>query len=292
MLRAARGRVVFMSSIGARRGLPYLSAYNASKAAIGIVGDSLRQEMRPFGVEVSIIEPGAIATPMWGKGQAEAPDIIAAMDAGPAGALRRAAGPYRRGSRRRPSPAAGRPTRSPRPSSTPSPTRSPRPAMWSGSTPRLRRSPARCSPIAPWIGSSSASSTARSSDGRPGHRRLERHRRGDGPAAGPRARRETGPGRAPRGTPTTAGERARRRDGDRRRPHGGRRAGADRRRASRPSTDASTCWSTTPARRGGASLATAAGSTCADTWSSTSTPSCGSPRRCCRCCAARPRARS
>ena len=80
MLRAARGRVVFMSSIGARRGLPYLSPYNASKAAIGIVGDSLRQEMRPFGVGVSVIEPGAIATPMWGKGQAEAPDIIAAMD--------------------------------------------------------------------------------------------------------------------------------------------------------------------------------------------------------------------
>ena len=82
MLRAARGRVVFMSSIGARRGLPYLSPYNASKAAIGIVGDSLRQEMRPFGVGVSVIEPGAIATPMWGKGQAEAPDIIAAMEPG------------------------------------------------------------------------------------------------------------------------------------------------------------------------------------------------------------------
>jgi NAD(P)-dependent dehydrogenase (short-subunit alcohol dehydrogenase family) len=80
MLRAARGRVVFMSSIGARRGLPYLSPYNASKAAIGIVGDSLRQEMRPFGVGVSVIEPGAIATPMWGKGEAEAPDIIAAME--------------------------------------------------------------------------------------------------------------------------------------------------------------------------------------------------------------------
>ena len=79
MIRAARGRVVFMSSVGGRGGLPFLSAYNASKAAISAVGDSLRQEMRPFGVSVSIIEPGAIATPFWGKGEAQAPQIQAEM---------------------------------------------------------------------------------------------------------------------------------------------------------------------------------------------------------------------
>ena len=79
-IRAARGRVVFMSSIGGRMSLPYLSPYNASKHALEAVGDSLRQEMRQFGVEVSIIEPGAIATPFWGKGQAEAPKARAAMD--------------------------------------------------------------------------------------------------------------------------------------------------------------------------------------------------------------------
>lgn len=79
MVRAARGRVLFMSSVGGRGGLPFLSAYNASKAAISAVGDSLRQEMQPFGVEVSIIEPGAIATPFWDKGEAEAPEILAAL---------------------------------------------------------------------------------------------------------------------------------------------------------------------------------------------------------------------
>ncbi len=79
MLRAARGRVVFMSSVGGRGGLPFLSAYNASKAAISSIGDSLRQEMRPFGVEVSIIEPGAIATPFWDKGEAEVPETLAAL---------------------------------------------------------------------------------------------------------------------------------------------------------------------------------------------------------------------
>ncbi len=81
MVRAARGRVVFISSIGGRGGLPYLSPYNASKAAIGAVADSLRQEMRQFGVEVSYVEPGAIATGIWDKG----------IEGGPA--LREAIGP-------------------------------------------------------------------------------------------------------------------------------------------------------------------------------------------------------
>ena len=70
MIRAARGRIVFMSSIGGRNALPFVSPYNASKHAIEAIGDSLRQEMRPFGVEVSIIEPGSVATPIWDKSTA------------------------------------------------------------------------------------------------------------------------------------------------------------------------------------------------------------------------------
>ena len=80
LIRTARGRIVLMSSVGGRTALPHLSPYHASKFAIEAIGDSLRQEMRPFGVEVSIIEPGAIATPFWGKGKAEAPKVRAAMD--------------------------------------------------------------------------------------------------------------------------------------------------------------------------------------------------------------------
>jgi NAD(P)-dependent dehydrogenase (short-subunit alcohol dehydrogenase family) len=68
MIREERGRVVFISSIGGRGGLPYLSPYNASKAAIGAVADSLRQETKRFGVGVSYVEPGAIATEIWDKG--------------------------------------------------------------------------------------------------------------------------------------------------------------------------------------------------------------------------------
>jgi NAD(P)-dependent dehydrogenase (short-subunit alcohol dehydrogenase family) len=77
MIRAAKGRVCFISSIGGRVALPYVSPYAASKHAIEAVGDSLRREMMSFGVEVSIIEPGAVATPIWEKGGEEAAKLRA-----------------------------------------------------------------------------------------------------------------------------------------------------------------------------------------------------------------------
>jgi NAD(P)-dependent dehydrogenase (short-subunit alcohol dehydrogenase family) len=80
MIRNTRGRVVFMSSIGGRRAIPYLAPYNASKHAIEAIGDALRQELRQFGVEVALVEPGSVATPFWDKGLAEAPRARAAMD--------------------------------------------------------------------------------------------------------------------------------------------------------------------------------------------------------------------
>jgi NAD(P)-dependent dehydrogenase (short-subunit alcohol dehydrogenase family) len=80
MIRGARGRVVFISSIGGRGGLQFLSPYNASKAALAAIGDSLRQEMRPFGVGVSIVEPGSIATEIWGKGDDQTQRLSEALD--------------------------------------------------------------------------------------------------------------------------------------------------------------------------------------------------------------------
>ena len=74
-LRRARGRVVFLSSIGGLNANPYMSPYHASKFGIEAVGDSLRQEMRQFGVEVSLVEPGSVATPIWGKGKESAEAI-------------------------------------------------------------------------------------------------------------------------------------------------------------------------------------------------------------------------
>jgi NAD(P)-dependent dehydrogenase (short-subunit alcohol dehydrogenase family) len=80
-IRAATGRIVLMSSIGGRMSLPYISAYHASKFALEAIGDSLRMEMRPFGVDVSIIEPGSIATPFWAKGNDQVEQVLGAMSA-------------------------------------------------------------------------------------------------------------------------------------------------------------------------------------------------------------------
>ena len=71
-LRRARGRIVLMGSIGGRSALPFLGPYAASKHALEAIADSLRLELHPFGVGVSIVEPGSIATPIWEKGAARA----------------------------------------------------------------------------------------------------------------------------------------------------------------------------------------------------------------------------
>ena len=67
MLRAARGRVIIMGSILGRLALPFVGAYSAAKFALEALAESLAMEVRPFGVSVSIIEPGNIATPIWSK---------------------------------------------------------------------------------------------------------------------------------------------------------------------------------------------------------------------------------
>ncbi len=71
LLRAARGRIVNMGSIGGRMATPFVGAYAASKFALEALTDALRVEVRPWGIHVSIIEPGAIATPIWQKSALE-----------------------------------------------------------------------------------------------------------------------------------------------------------------------------------------------------------------------------
>jgi NAD(P)-dependent dehydrogenase (short-subunit alcohol dehydrogenase family) len=63
-------RLVLVSSIGGRVAQPFLAPYTCSKAAATALGDSLRLELRRQGIGVSVIEPGAIATPIWRKGEA------------------------------------------------------------------------------------------------------------------------------------------------------------------------------------------------------------------------------
>ncbi len=72
LLRQGKGRIVNMGSVGGRMATPFIGAYCASKFALEGATDSLRQELRPWGISVSIVEPGSIATPIWEKGVAAA----------------------------------------------------------------------------------------------------------------------------------------------------------------------------------------------------------------------------
>jgi len=76
-IRRAEGRVVFLSSIGGRIAFPFGGPYHASKFATEAIGDVFRQELRPWGIKVSLIEPGSIDTPIWERGQRKAEDIEA-----------------------------------------------------------------------------------------------------------------------------------------------------------------------------------------------------------------------
>ena len=74
-VRRARGRVVFISSIGGRVALPFTGAYHAAKFGIEAVGDVFRQELRPWGIAVSIVEPGSIDTPIWERGERTSDEV-------------------------------------------------------------------------------------------------------------------------------------------------------------------------------------------------------------------------
>jgi NAD(P)-dependent dehydrogenase (short-subunit alcohol dehydrogenase family) len=76
-IRTAKGRVVFVSSIGGRMAFPFGGPYHVSKFGTEAVGDVFRQELRPWGLRVAIIEPGSIDTPIWERGQRKATEIEA-----------------------------------------------------------------------------------------------------------------------------------------------------------------------------------------------------------------------
>lgn len=67
LLRESKGRIVNISSIAGKISSPFMGPYCASKFALEGVSDSLRREVRRHGVQVSIVEPGPIDTPIWEK---------------------------------------------------------------------------------------------------------------------------------------------------------------------------------------------------------------------------------
>lgn len=75
-VRLNRGRIVNVSSISGIFASPYLGAYAASKFAVEALTDALRREVMSAGIEVSLIEPGPIATPIWDKNLKEKDSLL------------------------------------------------------------------------------------------------------------------------------------------------------------------------------------------------------------------------
>ncbi len=67
LLRQGKGRIVNMGSVSGRVAMPLLGPYAASKFALGALNDVLRVELHHWGIRVSLVEPGAIDTPIWDK---------------------------------------------------------------------------------------------------------------------------------------------------------------------------------------------------------------------------------
>jgi NAD(P)-dependent dehydrogenase (short-subunit alcohol dehydrogenase family) len=80
-LRRGGGRIVNVSSIGGRVALPLAGPYAASKFALEAASDSLRRELADQGIEVVVVEPGGVKTPIWSKGGDKADEIQAGMPA-------------------------------------------------------------------------------------------------------------------------------------------------------------------------------------------------------------------
>ena len=68
-LTGSPGRIINISSVGGRIGNPFVAPYNASKFALEGLSESLRREMLLWGIDVIVIGPGAVSTPIWSKAE-------------------------------------------------------------------------------------------------------------------------------------------------------------------------------------------------------------------------------
>ncbi|WP_436792580.1 SDR family oxidoreductase [Actinospongicola halichondriae] len=79
MIRRGNGRICFVGSVSGRMGSPLMGPYSGSKFAIEGIAQSLREELRPWDIEVSVVEPGPIKTAIWAKGHAYASEMEARL---------------------------------------------------------------------------------------------------------------------------------------------------------------------------------------------------------------------
>ncbi len=79
-VRAATGRIVFVGSIGGRIAFPFAGPYHMTKFAMEALADVWRQELHPDSIGVSLIEPGVMATSIWGKAGDRVDALLASDD--------------------------------------------------------------------------------------------------------------------------------------------------------------------------------------------------------------------
>ena len=75
LVRRGRGRICFIGSVSGRLGAPLMGPYAGSKFAIEGIAQSLREELRPWDIPVSVVEPGPVKTAIWDKGRSYASEI-------------------------------------------------------------------------------------------------------------------------------------------------------------------------------------------------------------------------
>jgi NAD(P)-dependent dehydrogenase (short-subunit alcohol dehydrogenase family) len=80
-LRASRGRIVFISSLSGRVATPLTGAYNASKFALEGIADSLRMELKPWDIKVSLVEPAQVDTDIWRQAEATYDEAVETLSA-------------------------------------------------------------------------------------------------------------------------------------------------------------------------------------------------------------------
>jgi len=79
LIRRSRGRIVNMGSVGSHIAIPFGGVLCGSKSALSAMNDALRLELRPFGIHVCLIEPGAINTPAVDKTLGDVERIVQAL---------------------------------------------------------------------------------------------------------------------------------------------------------------------------------------------------------------------
>jgi NAD(P)-dependent dehydrogenase (short-subunit alcohol dehydrogenase family) len=79
LIRRGAGRIVVVGSASGRLSAPFAGPYSASKFAVEALCDSLRVELRPWGIQVALVEPGDVKTPIWEKTQRFAAELEAKL---------------------------------------------------------------------------------------------------------------------------------------------------------------------------------------------------------------------